>query len=165
MRQENFNGGILRERRREMGLSTYDVFRKIRVPVGYIEAIEHSRVHALPPPCYTIGFIKSYCQFLGVESDGIIQSYRACVEMPPREFLKQDRFPSLRIPMLKTSTTLVAWITVWAILGLGWLAYHVILQPHANVKDGQVEAGVRIERSSDGMVLPEPPVEPRSLRK
>ena len=40
MSEERFPGEALRERREDLGLSTAEVFRKTRIPMGYIDSLE-----------------------------------------------------------------------------------------------------------------------------
>lgn len=44
-----------------------EVSQKTRVPVCYLNSLERGDTGALPPACYTTGFLKSYAHFLGLD--------------------------------------------------------------------------------------------------
>jgi hypothetical protein len=64
-----FPGSELRARREELGFSIYEAFRKTRVPANYIEALEQGDILNLPATCYAAGFLKTYCEFLGLNPE------------------------------------------------------------------------------------------------
>jgi cytoskeletal protein RodZ len=65
----------LREIRLSMDLSLKDVFEKIRISETHLEALENGDYHRLPPAVYTKGFIKSYTNFLGTDSQPSLALY------------------------------------------------------------------------------------------
>ena len=69
MKQTGFPGHELREQRQELGLSPSDVYRKTRIPMRYLSAMEEGDVSSLPPMCYAQGFVKTYCAFLGLDAE------------------------------------------------------------------------------------------------
>ncbi len=62
----------LRERRR---ISLEEVARSTRVLRHYLEALEADDYTVLPAPVFTKGFIRAYCQVLGVAPDEAIALY------------------------------------------------------------------------------------------
>jgi cytoskeletal protein RodZ len=151
MIQRTFPGGALRKRRESLGLSIDDVFRKTRIPSSYLEALEGGVVDTLPSTCYAVGFLKSYCQFLGMDSERYVDSFRGALAGSPRRstgFLGGNRFwgrshasgpPELQKPGLLSDV--VTWAAICAILALTWAAYTVTVRPKAEVTDGRVQAG------------------------
>jgi cytoskeleton protein RodZ len=75
MDKNNFLG--LRAKREEQGLTLRDIFRRTRVSMMYLEAIEKGDFDHLPVPIYTRNFIKSYALALNIDSKPIIDSYDA----------------------------------------------------------------------------------------
>jgi cytoskeletal protein RodZ len=69
----NFQG--LKAKREALGLSLKDVFRRTRVSVAYLEAIENGDFHLLPESIYAQNFIKSYARVLDMDSKLIIAGY------------------------------------------------------------------------------------------
>ncbi len=62
--------------RESKGLSVTDVTRVLRIGQRYIEAIENDKFDELPEPVYSIGFIKNYADFLGLDTQRAIAEYK-----------------------------------------------------------------------------------------
>ncbi len=140
MKQNMFNGYTLAERRKEMGLTPLDVSCKIHVPVNYIEAMERGDVRALPPPCYTTGFVKSYCTLLGLDATPFLQAYAATVRPPRRGSLTLP--PALQTLLRRrTFSDILTWAAICALIALGWIAYMFVVDPQGAKADNRVEAG------------------------
>lgn len=128
MTQTVFPGDELRERRESMGLTAAEVFRRTRIRVDHIEALERGDVDALPAPCYAAGFLKSYCEFLELDPNRFIESLRACSRPTGKRFLRSRKTNAeFRPPAWMQD--LVAWAVIIAILVLGWVTYTVVFQP------------------------------------
>ena len=138
MKQASFPGGELRARREELGITVYEAFRRTHVPANYIEALERADVQALPATCYAVGFLKSYCEFLGLEVDRYVDSFLACVRPSVVRFLARKGHPPRPPAWLND---LMTWSVVTAILLLGWMTYTVVFQPQAQNPDKRVDAG------------------------
>ena len=157
MTETVFPGEQLRARREELGVSVYEAFRSTRVPTRYIEALERGEIEVLPGECFTVGFVSSYCAFLGVDSAPYVDSFRACSRPAAVGFLRSPR--GKRVEGLLPSSWLrnaAAWLVVLAIVALTWLTYAVIFQPQADITDTRVEAGVEMDVPS---TLPEDAVD------
>jgi cytoskeletal protein RodZ len=126
--------------RESMGLSLLDVYNHIFVPVEYLRAIEQGHLDALPIPTYTIGFLHTYCQFLGLDPEPFVDQYRACLR--PRtanRFRPQTLHPPKPHP--RWASDLITWAAVCGLLLLGWLSYTVLVQPAALNSPARVNAG------------------------
>jgi cytoskeleton protein RodZ len=77
MPTENSNNNFpgLKAKREALGLSLKDVFRRTRVNVAYLEAIENGDFHLLPESIYAKNFIKSYARILDMDSKLILAGY------------------------------------------------------------------------------------------
>lgn len=69
------NSQDLKKRREELGLSLEDLFKKTRVRVVYLQAIENKEFDLLPVPVYAKNFIKIYAKALDVDSEQVIKEY------------------------------------------------------------------------------------------
>jgi len=69
-------GVLLREAREKKGESRLEVSRVLRIRRVYLEAIEDGRHQDLPGPAYATGFIRTYADHLGLDSDEIIRRFR-----------------------------------------------------------------------------------------
>lgn len=63
----NSFGSKLKIAREQAGLSISDVSRKIKILSCYIKALESEDLEALPTRVYTMGFVCSYADLLGVD--------------------------------------------------------------------------------------------------
>ncbi|HOJ34621.1 MAG TPA: helix-turn-helix domain-containing protein [Candidatus Hydrogenedentes bacterium] len=139
MKQQFLGGEELRQRRIEMGFTPLDVSRKIHVPVSYIEAIERGDIRALPPVCYTTGFIKSYCNLLGLDATPFLNDYAAIVRPPRRRsfWFNENR----KLILNSKAANVLTWVAICAVLALSWVAYMFIVNPKLDDPSKHVEAG------------------------
>ena len=147
-----FPGHELRARREELGFSSDDIYRRIRVPAHFVESIETGAVHALPAACYSVGFLKTYCQLLGIEPNRYVDTYQACIR-PSTGFLRRSRPDSAR----KTAPPrwvheAMAWAAVTAVIALGWFTYTVVVRPNAQPNETRAHAA-----TADDIRVPETP--------
>ncbi len=68
-------GSHLRELRERRGVSLEEIARSTRVLRRYLEALEADDYPVLPAPAFTKGFIRAYCQALGVAPDEAVTLY------------------------------------------------------------------------------------------
>jgi cytoskeletal protein RodZ len=146
MNQAEFPGHLLRERREALGLSRLDVFEHIRVPVQYLEALEDADFRELPCAAYAVGFLASYCQFLGLEPDPFVDHYWSRVrEVGATRQATASRFFPARSDSgegrPRWMTELIAWGAICGILLLGWLTYAVVVRPLTESTETRVDAG------------------------
>ncbi|MBQ9731637.1 MAG: helix-turn-helix domain-containing protein [Alphaproteobacteria bacterium] len=69
-------GSLLKEMRLQKGLRIPDVSKKLCIRKIYLEAIEDSNYEEIPPLPYGIGFIRSYAEYLGLNSSNIVELYK-----------------------------------------------------------------------------------------
>jgi cytoskeleton protein RodZ len=68
-------GQTLRQAREDLGASLAEAERETRISRRYLEALEQENESALPAAVYTRGFIKIYCQYLGLNPDGMVDLF------------------------------------------------------------------------------------------
>lgn len=76
-------GALLKEMRQRKNLKLTDISKKLCVRKFYLEAIEESRYEDIPEFPYGIGFIRSYADYLGLNSSNIIELYKEETESKP----------------------------------------------------------------------------------
>jgi cytoskeletal protein RodZ len=83
---------IAREYKKE---SFEDVSLKINVAVRYLKALEEEDFSVFPGEVYTVGFLKSYCAYLGLNGEEALSLYRAMKlqeqPMPVDQLLRRRR--------------------------------------------------------------------------
>ena len=68
-------GAYLRGLRQKQGMSVDELSRATRVLHHYLEALETDDIGSLPAPVFTKGFIRAYCQAVGVAPDEALKLY------------------------------------------------------------------------------------------
>lgn len=76
-------GALLKDMRLRKNLKLTDISKKLCIRKFYLEAIEESRYQDIPEFPYGIGFIRSYADFLGLNSSNIIELYKEETESKP----------------------------------------------------------------------------------
>ncbi len=69
-------GNLLKKMRLQKGLRVSDVSKKLCIRKIYLEAIEESNYEEIPAFPYGVGFIRSYAEFLGLNSSNIVELYK-----------------------------------------------------------------------------------------
>jgi len=68
-------GAYLRGLRQKQGMSIDELSRATRVLHHYLEALETDNIGSLPAPVFTKGFIRAYCQAIGVAAEEALRLY------------------------------------------------------------------------------------------
>ena len=68
-------GEILKQARESRNLTVTDIENGTSIRKAYISALEEENWFALPSPVYVKGFIRNYADFLGIDSDALIEEY------------------------------------------------------------------------------------------
>lgn len=72
---ENSFGKTLKEHRQQHGLSIKQVSVAIKVNASILEKIEAEDLEQLPKPVFTRGLIRTYCKYLEIEEESVLQSF------------------------------------------------------------------------------------------
>lgn len=121
-------GSYLRESRERRGLSVEEIARATRVAGQYLEAIEADDFRALPAPVFAKGFIRAYCQTLGLDADEVLTRYREQTGEPThRPDRAVMRELDLRAESRSRGTVLVSFVLL-VVLGLALFAVTLALQ-------------------------------------
>ena len=68
-------GYTLKEARNKKSISLDDVHAKIKVHPRVLQLLEEDKFDKLPSPIFVKSFLKSYADFLEIDSSSIIKSY------------------------------------------------------------------------------------------
>lgn len=94
-------GLSLREARRKRGLAAEDVQKAIHIRPRYLTALEEERWELLPGEAYTKGFLRTYAEFLDLNSDLYVDEYDARVAAHEEEpFVPDSLAPRARHRLL-----------------------------------------------------------------
>ena len=72
---KTFNGEVLREIRRKMGIGLDDISMATRIQVRYLSNLEHEDFERLPAEVYTRGFVTGYAEFLALDVDKVVGDF------------------------------------------------------------------------------------------
>ena len=128
-------GAFLRELRVKRGLSLEELSRVTRVARPYLEALESDTFGSLPAPVFTRGFIRAYCQAVGVAPDDALARYdgREAREgavptpPPPRTAVVATTSPTEGEP--RTRSAILVSFVLLVVLGVALFAVALVTQP------------------------------------
>ena len=146
MKEKDFPGVVLRERREAMGFSIEGARTRIHAPAHCLQAFESGDFTQMPGQAYAVGFLRSYCRFLDLDAEPFVVQYLICTQQQqpsgPFSFMKRrkgDADLERLYPMWVNN--LIAWGIVCAAILLCWLTYSALMRPVAENIKTRVEAG------------------------
>lgn len=115
-------GGVLKKTRLDYGLSLEQVHAATRIKKIYLEALEDEDFGRLPGAVYVTGFVKSYADYLGLDSEKMLQLLKK--KTGPKPVRPVYNFPvandEQKIPGLKVILgSTIALIVLIAVLTIG----------------------------------------------
>src|SRR5687767_7018900 len=75
-------GAALKEERERQGLSIEDLEERTKIRTRYLRALENEDWDIIPAPSYVRGFLRTYAQALGLDSEELVDDYREEFEAP-----------------------------------------------------------------------------------
>ena len=111
----------LSEARHRGGYSISDAAHVLRIQQHYLEALEEGRFDQIPGTTYTIGFLRSYAGFLGLDPDEIIDAFKREQGLDTKE--QRLAFPSPTDSSPKPKFWLILLVLVLAGLAYGGWQY------------------------------------------
>lgn len=117
-------GAYLRDIREHYGLSVDDAARRLHIRHKYITAIEQGDVSGMPGKVYTLGYIQSYAEFLGLNADEVIAQYHELQQFDSERVFKvieptqQRSLPNHKLMVFGIGSLLIA--------GLLWVLFSTV---------------------------------------
>lgn len=118
-------GEVLSSARKQRGKSIEDVERAIKIRAKYLSALEADAFEVLPGDAYVAGFIKTYADYLGLDSHELVQAYRQTHLSPPLEIVK----PLMPAPRRRGITRTLLWLAGLLLAALTLSALLRALEP------------------------------------
>jgi len=78
-------GQYLRREREARSVSLEEISRGTRISRPYLEALERDDFHFFSKREYTLGFLRGYARYLGLDPDEILKRYRFQLELTSRK--------------------------------------------------------------------------------
>ena len=111
----------LREARQRGGYSVADAAHVLRIQEHYLEALEDGRFDQIPGTTYTLGFLRSYSGFLGLDPDEMVDAFKREQRLDKNE--QRLAFPSPSDTSPKPKFWLILLVLVLAGLAYGGWQY------------------------------------------
>ncbi len=73
-------GQTLREARESRGISLAEAQQATKIRQAFLQALEQENYGVLPPPVYIRGFLKTYSNYLGLNSQEVVQAFDELME-------------------------------------------------------------------------------------
>ena len=119
-------GAELQAARLRRGEDVRSIAQFLRIRRDQLEALEESRYEALPARAYAIGFVRSYAEYLGLDSRHVVERYKAELDgyqgevSVPKGFSPAAAAPQQEYRLPKGTALIVALVVGAGIYG-GWL--------------------------------------------
>lgn len=110
---------LLRQMRLRLGYELRDIATTLRIRYVYLQAIEEGRFGDLPGSAYAVGFLRSYSEYLGLDSEAVIRRYKdeASGSVRKPELYFPTPVPEGRIP---GGTILLSAVVLAGVVYGGW---------------------------------------------
>ena len=76
-------GEELRRERQRRGVTIKDVEQVLHIRAAYLEALEEDNYKIIPGDVYVKGFIGNYADYLGLDRQRLVESYKSLIGEPP----------------------------------------------------------------------------------
>jgi cytoskeleton protein RodZ len=108
-------GEILREARHHKNASLEDVSRATRIKMEILEQLEADEFDRLAAPAYTKGFLKLYSEYLGLDSQAMVDAYlrsqgglrRQGLHVETEKTVRARKPPELKLPLRSVGMVVV----------------------------------------------------------
>lgn len=116
-------GDILRNTRKEKGISLRQVEEATKIRLRYLEALENNHFDIIPGRVYAIGFFRNYARFLGIETPELLEKFKS--EYPPKiEYDHMEEAKKTVMPRAgagRRRRLILAAGVIVALLGINWM--------------------------------------------
>jgi len=144
-------GDILKARRAEKGLTLADVFDATKITMQNLAALEEDRFDAFANRVYARAFLRDYANFLGLDSNELLQRYEA-------EWVTPAVPPVVQKKKSPVAAVLVILLLLGVVFAGGYYYYQEYMHPVATVSKTPV-APTGEDESPVAPPKPAPPIE------
>jgi cytoskeletal protein RodZ len=132
-------GDTLREARHQKRSSLEDASRATKIKMDILEQLEADEFDRMVAPAYTKGFLKLYAEYLGLDSQSVVEAYlrsqgglrRQGLHVETEKAIRAHKRPELQLPL--RSVALV-------VLGLTVVVFVVVLGKTLSLRHAAVPA-------------------------
>jgi len=128
-------GEYLKQLREEKNISVSQVAQALKTKLETIHAIEANDFGKIPAPTYVKGYLRSYANFLGIESDPLLMEYnRQFPQAKQPLFPPEHKIPNVNIAMAKFFKSKIFIFSVLSIVILTTLIITIFKISHRKTK-------------------------------
>lgn len=139
-------GAMLRDRRIELKHDIQAVAQQTHIKVSYLQAIEEGRRRDLPGAAYTIGFVRTYADFLGFDGNRLVTDFHAQLAGARSRPAGQGAQPAPESRRLTISPVMVAG-AVLVLAVVGFFLWGYLSDIGGDTDDAAVEEAVEGEEA------------------
>jgi cytoskeleton protein RodZ len=117
-------GALLRSERERRRLDLVDVADQVKIRRVHLQALEANRFDLLPAGTYAVSFLRSYAEYLGLDSDELVRRHRQAADGTARKLelnfpqpIAASRLPSGGLILTLLPLVLVIYLAWEAFLG------------------------------------------------
>lgn len=135
-------GDALVSGRNKKKKSSEDISSTLCIRKVYVHALEKGDYAALPEPCYTLGFVRSYAEYVGIDPEPLVQTYKDYIKSMsrPEQAAEDLHFPKPTQPNRIPNMVLVA-LSVGLVI-LAYAGWYAVSSQEAVEQQGMQPAGV-----------------------
>lgn len=115
-------GLTLQQARQKRRLKLETISKKTKISTRYLKALEAEDWDVFPAPAYTQGFLRSYANFLNLDSDELVREYKKYLETTTKVLVAERLIPKRVRPKKLTILPIAISIMVFIIWG-GWFLF------------------------------------------
>jgi len=123
-------GECLKRRREKLGISIKDLGDNLKIKSDYLKDLEENNYEKLPPDVYVKGFIKSYSELVGFDSEKMIELFRKEREIEDKvksrnkKEKKHEKKPVLRKYVAITPKIVTVFLSLFILSVIGYYFWH-----------------------------------------
>ena len=121
-------GEALRRERELREITLREISRATKIGIRYLEAMERNEFSSLPGGVFNRGFVRAYCQHIGVDSDAMVNAYlleersQSAAKSANGELLRGSASARQQVADAEEAASSKHRLRLWLLLGLALLA-------------------------------------------
>lgn len=162
-------GEIIRNARLKQGKTISDASQELCIRKAYVEAIENMDLSKLPQMPYALGFVRSYADYLGLNSNRIVFLYRKAITGDTDEEDENVPHDEPSVPNIKHLLGAFLCLAVVFAIWTSWPIFDKIIEENINTQEETVVPEPEIvdadQTATEGSVPEEVATEEKSETK
>lgn len=162
-------GEIIRNARLKQGKTISDASQELCIRKAYVEAIENMDLSKLPQMPYALGFVRSYADYLGLNSNRIVFLYRKAITGDTTEEDENIPHDEPSVPNVKHLLGAFLCLAIVFAIWTSWPIFDKIIEENSNTREETIVPEPEIvdadQTATEGSVPEETATEEKSEAK